>query len=80
MQTVALEKGERLREKENGLVLLPKPSLKLLGRWGEMRPALLFPTGAFQTVFSCEMGKKGRVPTRSLHVLPSVSCQLTLIL
>lgn len=34
MQAVAREKGKRLREKENGLVLLPKPSPKLLGRWG----------------------------------------------
>lgn len=34
MQAVAGEKGERLSEKENGLALLPKPSLKLPGRWG----------------------------------------------
>lgn len=55
MLTVAWEKGKWLREKENGLVLLPKPSLKLLSRWGRWGQ-----THSFQDVlvrFPCQMGK-----------------------
>lgn len=52
---VAWEKEKWLREKENGLVLLPKPSLKLLSRWGRWGQ-----THSFQDVlirFPCQMGK-----------------------
>lgn len=68
MQTVAREKGKRLREKENGLVLLPKPSLKLLGRWVRWGSALS--NKLFSNHFSCQMGKEKRFPPNHWKVCP----------
>lgn len=76
IQVMACERGKRLREKENGFVLLPKSSPKLLGRWGRWgqphSPALLFPTITFQTVFSCHMGKRERFPPKHCKACPVI--------
>lgn len=75
MRAVAGEKGKRLSKIENGLVLLPKPSLKLPGRWGRWGQPCSLQQVLF-TPFFLLNGEKGRVPTKPLQSLPSVSCQL----
>lgn len=74
MLTVAWKKGKWMREKENGLVSLPKPSLKLLSRWGRWGQ-----THTFQEVlywqFPCQMGKTKssyQMTAKSALVFPPV--------
>lgn len=60
IQVMACERGKRLREKENGFVLLPKSSPKLLDRWGRWgqphSPAPLFLTITFRSSFPATWG------------------------